>query len=102
MPRLVAFTIQFAHRRSNMFQKSGSFAAAMGAAFFAANLVAATATPASAQETATTCGTDRTIDIAEMTWPSAAALAHIHAVILERGFGCNVEIVAGDTVPTSA
>ncbi len=56
--------------------------------------------PAQAQETA--CGTDRTIDIAEMTWPSAAALAHIHAQILEKGYDCNVEIVTGDTVPTSA
>ncbi|MBB5701979.1 glycine betaine/proline transport system substrate-binding protein [Ochrobactrum daejeonense] len=37
-----------------------------------------------------------------MTWPSAAALAHIHATILEKGFGCTVEIVAGDTVPTSS
>lgn len=51
---------------------------------------------------ATECGTDKTIDIAEMTWASAAALAHIHAKILEDGYGCNVEIVAGDTVPTSA
>lgn len=48
------------------------------------------------------CGTDRTIDIAEMSWPSAAALAQIHAVILERGYGCNVELVTGDTVPTLA
>ncbi|MDP1732516.1 MAG: ABC transporter substrate-binding protein [Devosia sp.] len=56
--------------------------------------------PVQAQESA--CGTDRTIDIAEMTWPSAAALAHIHAIVLEQGFGCNVEIVTGDTVPTSA
>lgn len=63
-------------------------------------LGAAFALPAQAQESA--CGTDRTIDIAEMTWPSAAALAHIHATILEKGFGCNVEIVAGDTVPTSS
>jgi len=55
---------------------------------------------AAAQEAS--CGTDRKIDIAEMTWPSAAALAHIHATILEKGFGCNVEIVAGDTVPTSS
>jgi len=62
-------------------------------------LGAAFALPAQAQET---CGTDRTIDIAEMTWPSAAALAHIHATILEEGFGCNVEIVTGDTVPTSS
>ena len=51
---------------------------------------------------ATECGTDKTIDIAEMTWASAAALAHVHAHILEDGYGCNVEIVAGDTVPTSA
>jgi len=57
--------------------------------------------PAQAQD-ATACGTDKKIDIAEMTWPSAAALAHIHAIILDKGYGCNVEVVAGDTVPTSA
>ncbi|GLQ16617.1 ABC transporter substrate-binding protein [Maritalea porphyrae] len=51
---------------------------------------------------AASCDTDRKIDIAEMNWPSAAALAHIHATILEKGYGCNVEVVAGDTVPTSA
>lgn len=61
--------------------------------------IAFAAAPALAQ---TECGTDRTIDIAEMTWPSAAALAHIHAIILEEGYGCNVEVVQGDTVPTSA
>lgn len=84
-----------------MFKKSGGIAAAIGVAFFSAGLMAASSLPASAQDAAA-CGTDRTIDIAEMTWPSAAALAHIHAVILEHGFGCRVEIVAGDTVPTSA
>lgn len=83
-----------------MLKKSGGIAAAIGVAVFSA-AVAATTAPAHAQDTAS-CGTDRTIDIAEMTWPSAAALAHIHAIILERGFGCSVEIVAGDTVPTSA
>jgi glycine betaine/proline transport system substrate-binding protein len=67
----------------------------------AALLMGATASlPVQAQESA--CGTDRTIDIAEMTWPSAAALAHIHAMVLEHGFGCDVEIVTGDTVPTSS
>jgi len=81
-----------------MFHKSGSVAAAMGAVVFAAGMAAAI--PANAQDAA--CGTDRTIDIAEMTWPSAAALAHIHAIIMERGFGCTVNIVAGDTVPTAA
>jgi glycine betaine/proline transport system substrate-binding protein len=70
-------------------------------ALAAALLMGATASlPVQAQESA--CGTDRTIDIAEMTWPSAAALAHIHAIVLESGFGCDVEIVTGDTVPTSA
>ena len=70
-------------------------------ALAAAVLIGATASlPVQAHDTA--CGTDRTIDIAEMTWPSAAALAHIHATILEAGYGCNVEIVTGDTVPTSS
>lgn len=50
----------------------------------------------------TVCGTDRSIDIAEMSWPSAAALARIHAFILENGYGCDVEVVSGDTVPTSS
>ena len=66
----------------------------------ALTLVATSGMPVQAQEDS--CGTDRTIDIAEMTWPSAAALAHIHAIVLENGFGCDVEIVTGDTVPTSA
>ncbi|GGA62772.1 glycine betaine ABC transporter substrate-binding protein [Pelagibacterium lentulum] len=83
-----------------MFLKSGGKAAAMGVVTFSAALLATASIPAVAQET--NCGTDRTIDIAEMTWPSAAALAHIHAVILQEGFGCNVEIVTGDTVPTSS
>ena len=83
-----------------MLFKSGGMATAIGAATIAATMFAATSVPALAQET--TCGTDRTIDIAEMTWPSAAALAHIHAIILEEGFGCDVEIVTGDTVPTSS
>ncbi|WP_116652773.1 glycine betaine ABC transporter substrate-binding protein [Pelagibacterium sediminicola] len=83
-----------------MLFKSGGVAAAMGVVALAGTLFATTSIPALAQET--TCGTDRNIDIAEMTWPSAAALAHIHAMILGEGFGCNVEVVAGDTVPTSA
>lgn len=78
-----------------MLLKIGSRAALLG---FVA--LAASALPMGAQ--AAECGTDKTIDIAEMNWPSAAALAHIHNVILEEGYGCNTEIVAGDTVPTSA
>lgn len=80
-----------------MILKSGGVAAAMAAA-----LLSLAGLPALAQENeAASCGTDRTIDIAEMTWPSAAALAHIHATILGVGYGCDVAIVAGDTVPTS-
>ena len=80
-----------------MIWKSGGAAAAI-----AAILLSGATAPVLAQDAgATTCGTDRTIDIAEMTWPSAAALAHIHATILSTGLGCNVEIVTGDTVPTS-
>ena len=80
-----------------MIFKSGGIAAAIAFSFLSAG-----SAPALAQDAGdATCGTDRTIDIAEMTWPSAAALAHIHATILSSGFGCNVEIVTGDTVPTS-
>jgi len=73
-----------------------------GIALTVASVQFATAQESGQGADPTVCGTDRTIDIAEMTWPSAAALAHIHAVILERGYGCKVEIVAGDTVPTSS
>ncbi|WP_449396017.1 glycine betaine ABC transporter substrate-binding protein [Devosia riboflavina] len=81
-----------------MIYKSGGIAAAMTLALFSFTTPNALAQ----DDTASSCGTDRTIDIAEMTWPSAAALAHIHATILETGFGCDVEIVTGDTVPTSS
>jgi glycine betaine/proline transport system substrate-binding protein len=81
-----------------MILKSGGIAAAIAVAFLSAGSL-----PVLAQEAdAAQCGTDRTIDIAEMTWPSAAALAHIHATILAEGYGCDVEIVTGDTVPTSS
>jgi glycine betaine/proline transport system substrate-binding protein len=80
-----------------MIFKSGGIAAAM-----AVVLLSASSLPVHAQDDAAQCGTDRKIDIAEMTWPSAAALAHIHATVLEHGFGCTVEIVTGDTVPTAS
>ncbi|WIY52678.1 glycine betaine ABC transporter substrate-binding protein [Devosia sp. YIM 151766] len=80
-----------------MILKSGGIAAAIAVALFSV-----ASFPALAQDDAALCGTDRKIDIAEMTWPSAAALAHIHATILDAGFGCNVEIVTGDTVPTAS
>ncbi len=55
--------------------------------------------PASALATA--CGTSDKITVAEMTWLSASSLAHITKKVLADGYGCNVEIVPGDTVPTA-
>jgi glycine betaine/proline transport system substrate-binding protein len=54
---------------------------------------AAASSPADAAE----CGRVR---IAEMSWGSAAIIANVEKIILERGYGCDVELVAGDTVPT--
>ena len=43
-----------------------------------------------------TCGK---VTIAEMTWQSAAVLAHLDAKILSAGYGCDTELVPGDTMP---
>ncbi len=43
------------------------------------------------------CGT---VTVAEMNWASAGVIAHIDKIILEEGYGCSVELVAGDTMPT--
>ena len=48
------------------------------------------------------CSTDKTITIAEMTWLSASGMAHITHRILSDGYGCNAQLVPGDTVPTGA
>ena len=40
------------------------------------------------------------VTIAEMNWASAQLMAHVDKIILETGFGCKAEIVAGDTMPT--
>jgi len=44
------------------------------------------------------CGS---VQIAEMNWPSASLIANIDRFILEHAFGCEAELVGGDTVPTS-
>ncbi|MBB4265779.1 glycine betaine ABC transporter substrate-binding protein [Roseospira visakhapatnamensis] len=51
----------------------------------------------SAALAAETCGR---VTIAEMSWTSAAMLAHMEAVVLREGYGCDVDLVPGDTVPT--
>jgi len=51
--------------------------------------------PASANE----CGS---VTIADMTWNSATLIANIDRFILEHGFGCDAELVPGDTMATGA
>ena len=43
------------------------------------------------------CGS---ITIAEMNWASAGLMANVDKIILEEGYGCEVDLVAGDTMPT--
>ena len=43
------------------------------------------------------CGT---VQLAEMNWASAGVMTYIDKIILEEGYGCEVELVTGDTVPT--
>lgn len=45
---------------------------------------------------------DEIISIAQMQWPSASILAHIHAQILREEFGCLVDVVPGDLSATSS
>ena len=42
------------------------------------------------------------VQIAEMNWASAGVLAQLDKIILEEGYGCDVELVTGDTLPTFA
>lgn len=43
------------------------------------------------------CGS---LTIAEMNWASAGLAAWVDKIILEEGYGCDVALVTGDTVPT--
>ena len=40
------------------------------------------------------------VSIAEMNWASAGVAAQVDKIILEKGYVCNVTLVAGDTMPT--
>ena len=40
------------------------------------------------------------VSIAEMNWASAELMANVDKIILEKGYGCEVELVAGATMPT--
>lgn len=37
------------------------------------------------------------VQVAEMNWPSAEMMANVDKVILEKGFGCKVELIPGGT-----
>lgn len=59
--------------------------------------LAVTGLSAFASEARADCGS---VSIAEMNWASAGIIAQIDRIILESGYGCKVEIVSGDTLPT--
>jgi len=61
-----------------------------------AGLLAVAALPRSASA-AEACGP---VTIANMNWQSAEVLAWIDKIILTEGYGCDAELVPGDTTPT--
>ena len=65
----------------------------MSAMAGAALLAVTTVHPAAAE-----CGR---VTIADMNWASAEFAAYVDKIILEEGYGCEVELVPGDTMPTS-
>ena len=38
--------------------------------------------------------------IAEQNWASAELMANVDKIILEEGYGCEVELIPGSTMPT--
>ncbi len=55
--------------------------------------------PAASEPTAVAqaCGA---VSVANMNWQSAEVLANIDEIVLSKGYGCQVELVPGDTMPT--
>ena len=41
------------------------------------------------------------ITVADMNWASAEFAAYVDKFILENGYGCEIELIPGDTMPTS-
>ncbi|HHV68036.1 MAG TPA: ABC transporter substrate-binding protein [Ochrobactrum intermedium] len=62
---------------------------------FAALSLCVAASPALSED----CGT---VTIASMNWQSAEVLSSLDQYILKNGYGCDAQLVAGDTVPTFA
>jgi glycine betaine/proline transport system substrate-binding protein len=40
------------------------------------------------------------VTVADMNWASASLMANVDAIILKEGYGCEIDIVPGDTIPT--
>ncbi len=40
------------------------------------------------------------VSIADMNWNSASLIAHIDQYILQNGYGCEAELIPGDSIPT--
>ncbi len=40
------------------------------------------------------------VSIADMNWSSASLMANVDKFILENGYGCTVDLIPGDTMPT--
>ncbi|MEH6576413.1 MAG: ABC transporter substrate-binding protein [Amphritea sp.] len=40
------------------------------------------------------------VTIADMNWSSATLIAHVDRFVLKHGYGCDAELVPGDTMPT--
>ncbi len=66
---------------------------------FVYSAIAATALTGFASQASADCGT---VSMADMNWPSATLMANVDAFILEHGYGCEIELVAGATTTTFA
>jgi len=62
----------------------------IGAAFVLAGVIGST-------HAAEACGT---VTIADMNWSSAELIANVDKFILQEGYGCEAELIPGDTMPT--
>ncbi len=51
----------------------------------------------SASQAQAACGR---VTISDMNWPSAMLMANVDKLILKHGYGCNAELMPGDTMPT--
>ena len=63
----------------------------------ASTILAATFAGVAGAASAQECGR---VTIANMNWQSAEVIANIDKIILSEGYGCDAELVIGDTVPT--